>query len=90
MDGTIVVCHNLLSGGIYTTLVYLVFGTAIPTSFSILFTLVSLVFHCITKCNLAIACYSPTLFQLQPALSMTMYAIKVFTRALTGSLLSQL
>ena len=33
--GIIVVCHNL-SSGIYTTLVSLVFGTAIPTSFSIL------------------------------------------------------
>ena len=34
--GIIVVCHNLLSCGIYTALVSLVFGTAIPTSFSIL------------------------------------------------------
>ena len=34
--GIIVVCHNLLSCGIYTALVFLVsFGTAIPTSFSI-------------------------------------------------------
>ena len=71
----------VLSSGIYTTLVS---GIAIPTSFSILINiLVSLVF---TKCNLeanAIACYSPTLFQLQPALSM--YAIMVYTRVLTGS-----
>ena len=73
MHGIMVVCHNLLSCG---TLVSLVFGTAIPTSFSIfnenVFTLVSL------KCNLeanAIAYYSLTLIQLQPALST--YAITV-------------
>ena len=53
--GIIVVCHNLLSCGIYATLVSLILDTAISTSFSILikcFILVSLVFHCITKCNL--------------------------------------
>ena len=37
MHGIIVVCYNVLSCGIYTVLVSLVFGTAIPTSFSILF-----------------------------------------------------
>ena len=71
--------HNLLSCGIYTSLVFLVFGTAIPCILQHfnenVFTLVSLLFHCITKCNLAIT-YRPTLFQLQPALSM--YAISFF------------
>ena len=36
MVAIIVVCHNLLSCGIYTALVSLVLGTAIPTSLSIL------------------------------------------------------
>ena len=65
MHGIIVLCHDLLSCGIYTALVSLVFGTAIPTSFSILF--LHWFFAASQSLNLeanAMACYSPTLFPL--------------------------
>ena len=55
MHGIIVACHNLLSYSIYTTLISMVFGTAITMSFNILMKMFYTCFtgfHCITKCIL--------------------------------------
>ena len=73
--------HNILSCGIYTAPVSLVFGTAIPTSFSILVKmLVSLVFTA-SQCNLE----ANNMLQPHPlSAALCMYEA-VFTRALTGS-----
>ena len=52
---SMVVCHNLLSCGVYTALVSLVFGTAIPTSFSIL---MKMFYTCFTGLVITFYCSS--------------------------------